>query len=265
TSGARLAMKSKGQTLYYHYNPRGDVIAMTDQNREVVATYEYDSWGNVLKSDTKGIAADNPFGYAGYMYDKEIGMYYLIARYYNPDHGVFLSVDPDPGDEDDPITMNGYTYGDNNPVMLTDPDGHFAQFVIPLAIHGGRLAAPHVARYVAKQTAKRATLQAMKKKPFQVHHFATNKSKKYTKQFGKITKKYDLNLDHGWNKKKMRHQGRHPNAYHEFMLRNMKKIDKHANGDKKQFLKSYRSLKKHVQKIRICYIHHIGKIKGDKK
>ena len=96
TSGTRLAMKSKGQTLYYHYNPRGDVVAMTDQNREVVATYEYDSWGNVLKSDAKGIAADNPFGYAGYMYDKEIGMYYLIARYYNPNHGVFLSVDPDP-------------------------------------------------------------------------------------------------------------------------------------------------------------------------
>ena len=22
--------------------------------------------------------------------------------------------------------MNGYTYADNNPVMLTDPDGHFA-------------------------------------------------------------------------------------------------------------------------------------------
>ncbi|EJR02712.1 RHS repeat-associated core domain-containing protein [Bacillus cereus MC118] len=126
TSGTRLAMKSKGQTLYYHYNPRGDVVAMTDQNREVVATYEYDAWGNVLKSDTKGIAADNPFGYAGYMYDKEIGMYYLIARYYNPEHGVFLSVDPDPGDEDDPITMNGYTYGDNNPVMMIDPDGHLA-------------------------------------------------------------------------------------------------------------------------------------------
>nr|WP_254918613.1 RHS repeat-associated core domain-containing protein [Bacillus cereus] len=50
-----------------------------------------DTWGNILKSDTKVIAADNPFGYAGYMYDKEIGMYYLIARYYTPDHGVFLS------------------------------------------------------------------------------------------------------------------------------------------------------------------------------
>ncbi|WP_431604049.1 RHS repeat domain-containing protein [Bacillus toyonensis] len=68
---------------------------MTDANGQVVANYEYDAWGNVLKNDAKGIAADNPFGYAGYMYDKEIGIYYLIARYYNPEHGVFLSVDPD--------------------------------------------------------------------------------------------------------------------------------------------------------------------------
>ena len=108
----------------------GNVVAMTDQNKEVVATYEYDSWGNVLKSDAKGIATDNPFGYAGYMYDKEIGMYYLIARYYNPEHGVFLSVDPNPGDEDDPVTQNGYTYGDNNPVMMVDPDGHWVWFAV---------------------------------------------------------------------------------------------------------------------------------------
>nr|WP_080609214.1 hypothetical protein [Bacillus sp. FDAARGOS_235] len=36
------------------------------------------------------------------------------------------SVDPDPGDEDDPVTQNGYTYADNNPVMKIDPDGHKA-------------------------------------------------------------------------------------------------------------------------------------------
>ena len=119
-------MKIQDQSVYYHYNPRGDVIAMTDKDGQIVASYEYDAWGNVLKSEAKGIAADNPFGYAGYMYDKEIGMYYLIARYYNPEHGVFLSVDPDPGDSDDPVTMNGYTYADNNPVMNIDPDGHWA-------------------------------------------------------------------------------------------------------------------------------------------
>lgn len=63
--GARLAMKSQRLTLFYHYGPRGDVVAMTDQTGQVVASYEYDVWGNVLKSDAKGIAADNPFGYAG--------------------------------------------------------------------------------------------------------------------------------------------------------------------------------------------------------
>ncbi|WP_260984299.1 RHS repeat-associated core domain-containing protein, partial [Bacillus cereus] len=99
------------------------------------------------------IAADNPFGYAGYMYDKEIGMYYLIARYYNPEHGVFLSIDPEPGDEDDPVTQNGYTYVDNNPVMLIDPDGNIP--VAPLVVAGARMAAPHVARYAAKKLGKK--------------------------------------------------------------------------------------------------------------
>ena len=39
-------------------------------------------------------------------------------------------MDPDPGDEDDPVTQNGYTYGDNNPVMMVDPDGHWVWFAV---------------------------------------------------------------------------------------------------------------------------------------
>nr|WP_242686705.1 RHS repeat-associated core domain-containing protein [Bacillus wiedmannii] len=99
------------------------------------------------------MAADNPFGYAGYMYDKEIGMYYLIARYYNPEQGVFLSVDPDPGDEDDPVTMNGYTYADNNPVMMTDSDGKWA-WLVPVAIAGAVVAARFGAKYAIRYGAK---------------------------------------------------------------------------------------------------------------
>nr|WP_254905004.1 hypothetical protein [Bacillus thuringiensis] len=45
--------------LFFLYICHSDVVAMANQNKEVVATYEYDTWGNVLKSDTKGIAADN--------------------------------------------------------------------------------------------------------------------------------------------------------------------------------------------------------------
>ncbi|MEK1832400.1 RHS repeat-associated core domain-containing protein [Priestia megaterium] len=66
----------------------------------------------------------NPFTYAGYMQDDETDMYYLIARYYNPEQGVFISADPDPGDDDDPITQNGYTYVSNNPVSNVDEDGN---------------------------------------------------------------------------------------------------------------------------------------------
>ncbi|MED1405511.1 RHS repeat-associated core domain-containing protein [Bacillus mycoides] len=112
------------------------------------ATYEYDVWGNVLKSDAKGIAADSPFGYAGYMYDKEISMYYLMARYYHPEHSVFLSVDPDPGDEDDPITQNAYTYAHNNPVMKVDADGNHPVIVAGVLAYRG---------YKAYKTYKKVT------------------------------------------------------------------------------------------------------------
>ncbi|CJP91602.1 Cell wall-associated polypeptide CWBP200 [Streptococcus pneumoniae] len=66
---------------------------------------------------------------------------------------MFLSVDPDPGDEDDPVTMNGYTYADNNPVMMTDPDGKWA-WLVPVAIAGGMIAARYGAKYAIRAGVK---------------------------------------------------------------------------------------------------------------
>ena len=83
-------------------------------------------------------------------------------------------------------------------------------------------------------------------KPNQVHHFATNKSKKYTSQFESITKKYGLDLDGDWNKELMPHQGRHPYAYHDYVLDNMQKFDRIANGDKTKFLKLYDQMKQKI-------------------
>ncbi|WP_236546350.1 RHS repeat-associated core domain-containing protein [Anoxybacillus sp. PDR2] len=128
-NGQLLAMKKGGATYFYHYNAHGDVIALTDAQGNVVARYEYDTWGQI-RSQTGALATENPYRYAGYQYDEETGLYYLIARYYHPTHGVFLSMDPDPGDSDDILTQNGYTYANNNPVMLVDPDGHFVWMAI---------------------------------------------------------------------------------------------------------------------------------------
>ena len=124
-NGHPLTMMYKGATYYYLTNYRGDVLALTDVNGKVVAEYTYDAWGNIL-TQTGTMASINPYRYAGYRYDEDTKLYYLMSRYYNPDTGVFLSLDPMRGNTMSPVTLNGYNYVSNNPVMMVDPDGEFA-------------------------------------------------------------------------------------------------------------------------------------------
>ena len=84
-------------------------------------------------------------------------------------------------------------------------------------------------------------------KPNQVHHYATNKSKTYTPQLEEIANRYELDLDDAWNKDLLPHQGRHPNAYHEYVLDSMKQFDNIAQGDKDIFLKLFDNLKNNVK------------------
>ena len=128
-NGHPLTMTYSGKTYYYLTNYRGDVLALTDESGTIVAEYTYDAWGNILtQKDLDNItdvnlSKENPYRYAGYRYDEETKLYYLMARYYNPNTGVFMSLDPVRGDSMNPITMNGYNYANNNPVMNVDPDG----------------------------------------------------------------------------------------------------------------------------------------------
>ncbi|MCZ0756645.1 RHS repeat-associated core domain-containing protein [Anoxybacillus sp. J5B_2022] len=135
---------ANGDTFYYVTNYRGDVVRIVDENGATVANYSYDPWGKVLSVSENAAVAGQPLGYAGYYYDRETKLYYLQARYYDPETARFISRDPDPGDKDDPITQNAYTYANDNPVMLVDPDGKFA-WMIPIAIVVGQAIADGVA------------------------------------------------------------------------------------------------------------------------
>ncbi|MGE7840375.1 RHS repeat-associated core domain-containing protein [Lysinibacillus sp. NPDC093712] len=104
---------------------------MTDASGKLVASYTYDAWGNILtQSGIDHMDSINPYRYAGYRYDEDTKLYYLMARYYNPDTGVFLSLDPVRGDTMNPLTLNGYSYANNNPVINVDPNGESAFTVI---------------------------------------------------------------------------------------------------------------------------------------
>ena len=69
----------------------------------------------------------------------------------------------------------------------------------------------------------------------------------YTSQFEDIVSNYGLKLDDAWNKEYLPHQGRHPNAYHDFVLGNMKNFDSIANGDRDVFLGLFDQLKADIK------------------
>ncbi|WP_198160011.1 RHS repeat-associated core domain-containing protein, partial [Brevibacillus parabrevis] len=109
----------------YYHNSHGDVVKIKGPSGNVLNTYEYDIWSNLLADKVKE-AMPNPFAYAGEMYDKESGFYYLRARYYDPKMGRFISEDTYKGQVDNPLSLNRYTYVHNNPLRFVDPSGHSA-------------------------------------------------------------------------------------------------------------------------------------------
>jgi RHS repeat-associated protein len=77
--------------------------------------YELTAWGKV--SDDTG--AVTRYRMAGREYDQATRLYYMRARYYDPELGRFLSEDPQ-GPSDG---LNLYAYAGNDPVNFTDPSG----------------------------------------------------------------------------------------------------------------------------------------------
>ena len=77
-------------------------------------------------------------------------------------------------------------------------------------------------------------------KPIQKHHFATDKNKEFTPQMEKIANKYGLKLSEDWNTEALPHQGRHPNAYHRWVLNQMRAIDAIPNMNRELFIRTFR-------------------------
>ena len=117
-----------GKTInHYITNLRGDVIGIVSEAGQLVVSYEYDAWGNILEisgSMATTLGTLNPLTYRGYVYDHETGLYYLQSRYYNLEWGRFLNMDSQINSDTGILGTNVFAYCLNNPVVSIDADGY---------------------------------------------------------------------------------------------------------------------------------------------
>lgn len=106
---------------WYALDGRGNVVALTDSSGAVVDRYAYDPWGEGLPEGTSETVAQ-PFRYAGYWWDKELGWYWVGVRSYDPE-GRWLQ--PDPSEQDG---LRTYAYVCDDPIDASDPTGLFIDF-----------------------------------------------------------------------------------------------------------------------------------------
>lgn len=103
-----------------HTDHAGSVIMETDENRNITWQGQYEPYGLPTQTTPEGP------GYTGHVHDTDSGLVYMQQRYYDPQVGRFLSVDPVDVNDADGTNFSRYWYANNNPYMYVDPDGERA-------------------------------------------------------------------------------------------------------------------------------------------
>ena len=109
-----IFQKNEGEHLYYFNDQRGAPCQMVDSNGRTVWQATYDAFG---KATVLVNEVENNFRLPGQYFDQESGLHYNWHRYYEPETGRYLSVDPLRDG------MNFYAYCNGDPLGKVDPWG----------------------------------------------------------------------------------------------------------------------------------------------
>jgi len=126
-----LAQKtlSAGETAvqYFLGDALSSVRQLTDAT-EIILTKRYRPFGETMDSAGDGTTA---YAFTGEWHDYYIKLQYLRSRWYSPQIGRFTTKDSWQGHYTRPLTLNSWSYVENNPVNLTDPSGYSS--ILPTA------------------------------------------------------------------------------------------------------------------------------------
>jgi RHS repeat-associated protein len=124
-----------GGRRHFHLDHLGTPRLVTSDDGQLVSYHDYYPFGDehspVAQEVPSGFDREDPLKFTGHERDYAGGMGgedghavdYMHARYYNPNVGRFLSVDPVEGNPSHPQSWNRYAYVMNNPINGTDPTG----------------------------------------------------------------------------------------------------------------------------------------------
>lgn len=119
-----------GNAGYYMFqkDAQGSTRAVIDSSGTCAEWYDYTDFGETtIHEEQEGFL--NRICYTGGVYDENTELYYLNARYYNPETGRFLPRDSYRGEAEKPETLHLYLYCANDPVNYVDPSGHKFQLI----------------------------------------------------------------------------------------------------------------------------------------
>ncbi len=104
---------------YFGADGLGSVRQIYDSSGQVVGSARYDPYGSVLAQSG---AATSAYGFTGEWTDTT-ALTYIRARYYSSAQGRFTTRDVWEGEQDEPLTLNAWSYVKANPITFTDPSG----------------------------------------------------------------------------------------------------------------------------------------------
>ena len=151
---AATAGEYEWEVYWYEKNLQGDIVAVYSETGQLLISYKYTAYGTFWMSQSNGgfstQAANNPFTYRGYYFDRDLNLYCLGTRYYDYNTCRFINADVMMSGANGSLDgYNLFVYCFNNPVMLTDEDGAWPKWAKKLA-----KAAKAVAEVVVDVTVK---------------------------------------------------------------------------------------------------------------